>query len=74
MFIYNSCKVSGLTYSCLHQRLLKSFNEAANSKTTFWGINMGRNSIFRALNNSNANSRGKYDIKLTSNYLPCRGI
>ena len=31
MLIFNSFKASGSTFSCLHQRLLKSFKEAAIS-------------------------------------------
>ena len=31
MLIFHYLKASGLTFSCLHQRLLKSFNEVAIS-------------------------------------------
>ena len=58
MLIFHSFKACGLTFSRLHQQLLKSFKEAAISlRHLFRG-----KSIFRTLGNEIANSSVRNDI------------
>ena len=59
MLIFHSFKASGLTFSYLHQRLLKSFKEAAISLRHFGKSNIRGKSIFRTIRNNIANSSVK---------------
>ena len=67
MLIFHSFKASGLTFSRLHQRLVKSFKEAAISLRHLGKSILEGNLYLGPLEIRN-------DIEITCNHMPCRGI